>query len=52
MRITVDLKPEVERGLLAQAQSKRVFLTDYLKEIGFPVGSALGEARVKAVSRI
>jgi hypothetical protein len=48
MRITIDLKPEVERGLLAQASGD----TDYLKEIGFPVGSALGEARVKAVSRI
>lgn len=33
MTITLDLKPEIERGLLAQAQAKGVSLTDYVKEI-------------------
>jgi len=33
MTITIDLQPEMERGLLAQAQAKGVSLTDYVKEI-------------------
>lgn len=33
MTITLDLKPEIERGLLAQAQAKGISLTDYVKEI-------------------
>jgi hypothetical protein len=33
MSITIDLQPEVERGLLAQAQAKGVSLTDYAQEI-------------------
>lgn len=33
MTITLDLRPEVERGLLAQAQAKGLSLTDYVKEI-------------------
>jgi hypothetical protein len=33
MTITIDLQPEIERGLLAQAQAKGVSLTDYVKEI-------------------
>ena len=33
MVITIDLQPEVERGLLAQAQAKGVSLTDYVQEI-------------------
>ena len=33
MLITIDLQPEVERGLLAQAQAKGVSLTDYVQEI-------------------
>jgi hypothetical protein len=33
MTLTLDLQPEVERGLLAQAQAKGVSLTDYAQEI-------------------
>ena len=33
MVITIDLQPEVERGLLAQAQAKGVSLKDYVQEI-------------------
>ena len=33
MTITIDLQPEIERGLLAQAQAKGVSLTDYVQEI-------------------
>ncbi len=33
MIITIDLQPEIERGLLAQAQAKGVSLTDYAQEI-------------------
>ena len=33
MTLTIDLRPEIERGLLAQAQAKGVSLTDYVKEI-------------------
>ena len=31
--ITINLQPEIERGLLAQAQAKGVSLTDYVQEI-------------------
>jgi hypothetical protein len=33
MTLTIDLQPEIERGLLAQAQAKGVSLTDYAQEI-------------------
>ena len=33
MTITIDLKSEIESGLLAQAKAKGVSLTDYVKEI-------------------
>jgi hypothetical protein len=33
MTITLDLQPEIERGLLAQAQAKGVSLTDYAHEV-------------------
>jgi hypothetical protein len=33
MTITLDLKPEIERGLLAQAQARGVSLKDYVQEI-------------------
>ena len=33
MTITLDLSPEIERGLMAQAQAKGVSLTDYVEEI-------------------
>lgn len=33
MTFTIDLQPEIERGLLAQAQAKGVSLADYVKEI-------------------
>lgn len=33
MTITLELRPEVERGLLAQAQAKGISLTDYVEEI-------------------
>jgi hypothetical protein len=33
MSITIDLQPEIERGLLAQAEAKGVSLTDYALEI-------------------
>ena len=33
MTITISLQPEIERGLLAQAQAKGISLTDYVQEI-------------------
>lgn len=33
MIITINLQPEIERGLLAQAQAKGISLTDYVQEI-------------------
>lgn len=33
MTITIDLQPEVERGLLVQAAARGVSLTDYAQEI-------------------
>jgi len=33
MTITLDLQPEIERGLLAQAQPKGVSLADYAQEV-------------------
>jgi hypothetical protein len=33
MSLTLDLQPEIERGLLARAQAKGVSLTDYAQEI-------------------
>jgi hypothetical protein len=33
MTITLDLQPEVERGLLAQATARGLSLSDFVKEI-------------------
>ena len=33
MTITRNLQPEIERGLLAQAQARGVSLSDYVQEI-------------------
>jgi hypothetical protein len=33
MTLTLDLQPEIERGLLAQARAKGVSLVDYAQEI-------------------
>jgi hypothetical protein len=33
MTITIDLQPEIERGLAAQAQARGVSLADYVQEI-------------------
>ena len=33
MTITLDLRPDIERGLLAQAQAKGVSLNEYVQEI-------------------
>ena len=33
MTITLDLQPEIEKGLLTQAQARGVSLTDFVKEI-------------------
>ena len=33
MTITLDLKPEIERGLLAQAEAKGVSLSEFVNEI-------------------
>ena len=33
MTITLDLQPEIEQGLLAQAQARGVSLKDYVQEI-------------------
>jgi hypothetical protein len=46
MTITLDLTPDIERGLLAQAQAKGVSLSQYVQEIvareAKPVEKALG----------
>ncbi len=54
MTITIDLQPEVERGLLARAQAKGVSLNDFAREVltreavtpsdDTPTGAALIEA--------
>jgi len=46
--IIVDLKPEIERGLQAQAQAKRISLTDYVNEI---VAREASATMAKAVPR-
>jgi hypothetical protein len=33
MTVTIELQPEIERGLLAQAQAKGLSLADYVREI-------------------
>jgi hypothetical protein len=33
LTITLNLQPEIEKGLLAQAEAKGVSLTDYVQEI-------------------
>ncbi len=33
MTITLDIQPEIERGLLAQAHARGLTLADYVKEI-------------------
>ena len=33
MTITLDLQPEIEKGLLTRAQARGVSLTDFVKEI-------------------
>ena len=33
MTLTLDLQPEIERGLLAQAQAKGVSLTEHAQEV-------------------
>ena len=33
MTITIDLQPEIEQGLLTQAQARGVSLADYVREI-------------------
>ena len=33
MTLTIDLQPEIERGLLAQAHSRGVSLTEYAHEV-------------------
>ena len=46
MTITLDLKPDIERGLLAQAQAKGVSLSEFVQEIvtrqATPVENASG----------
>ncbi len=44
MTITLDLQPEIERGLLAQAQAKGVSLADFAQEV------LAREAKVAAAS--
>jgi post-segregation antitoxin (ccd killing protein) len=50
MTITIDLQPDVESGLLAQAQAKGVSLTDYVQEIVAREARA-GEAEATAAER-
>lgn len=45
MTITLDLNPEVERGLLAQAQAKGVSLAAYAEEILAREARAAGDER-------
>ena len=33
MTVTLDLSPEIEKGLLAQARERGISLSDYLQEI-------------------
>ncbi len=33
MTLTIDLQPEIERGLLAQAHSRGISLTEYAHEV-------------------
>jgi hypothetical protein len=43
MNVTLSLEPEVEKGLMARAQTRGVSLDDYVqelvaREVGLPVG--------------
>jgi hypothetical protein len=45
MTVTLDLNPEIERGLLAQARERGISLGDYLQEImARQVGAAVWPA--------
>ena len=33
MTLTIDLQPDIERGLLARAQAKEVSLVDFAQEV-------------------
>ena len=49
MTVTLDLSPEIEKGLLAQARERGISLGDYLLEIvaGQARGVPAGLAKVK-----
>jgi hypothetical protein len=49
MTVTIDLNPEVEKELLAQARERGMSLSDYLQEIvaGQARGVPAGLAKVK-----
>lgn len=53
MTVTLDLSPEVERGLLAQAEARGLSLSEYLQEIATreavrSIPPASGEEKAKA----
>jgi len=54
MSVTLNLNPDVEKGLAAQAQARGISLSDYLQEIAareaarLPAKAGSGEERAKA----
>ena len=60
MTITLELLPEIERGLLAQAQAKGVSLADYAREVlarqakgaGAPTQPRTGQELVDACAQV
>ena len=62
MTITLDLQPEIERGLLAQAQAKGLSLADFVREVvareakrgetGTALASRTGQELIDACARV
>ena len=59
LTIILDLQPEIERGLLAQAQAKGVSLAEYASEVlareakgGGPMQSRTGQELIDACARV
>jgi len=50
MTITIDLQPEIERGLLVLAQAKGVSLTDFAQEVLAREASAIPSAEAQVAS--
>jgi hypothetical protein len=50
--ITIDLQPEIQRGLLAQAEARGISLADYVQEIVSHAAAAVPEAMPAAAGNL